>query len=160
MKRPMTPRGHALLQEELRRLKAMRPENAKAIEAARAHGDISENADYDAAKDKSGMTEAKIREIEGILSQAEVIDPTQIASPQKIVFGTSVRVKDLDSDSEKTLHLYGSEESDVSRGWISFDSPLARALIGKEAGDLLTAELPGGVREYEVLEVFVDYCWP
>lgn len=155
----MTPRGHWLLKDELRKLKAQRPEIAKAIEIARGHGDLSENADYDAAKNKSGLTEAKIRELESVLAQAEVIDPSSLKAPKRVVFGACARIADVDSGEEKTVSIYGIEESDVSRGWISYESPLGKALIGKEAGDTVQIRLPNGQREYEVLEVFVDYQW-
>lgn len=159
MSRPMTPRGYSLLREELRRLKALRPQNAKAIEAARAHGDLSENADYDAAKNKSGLTEARIRDVESALANAQVIDPSLIETPHKVVFGTSVKIADLESGEERTVSIYGSEESDVSKGWISFESPMGHALIGKAPGDTVTVKLPAGSREYEILEVFVEYAW-
>lgn len=157
MKRPMTPSGNALLRKELQKLKAMRPELAHAIEVARALGDISENADYDAAKEKSGMVEAKIRDIETKLSQAEVIDPRSIKSHERIVFGLSARIEDLDSGDQKTFHIVGSDESDIQRGRLSFESPLGRSLIGKSLGDVIRAELPGGVKEFEVLEIFCGY---
>lgn len=153
----MTPRGIAKLKKELQQLKSMRPELAKAIERAREHGDLSENADYDAAKNKSGLTEAKIRDLEGRLSQAEVIDPQKLTDPDRVVFGVSVRLEDLDSGDEKVYSIYGNEESDVSRGWISFESPVAKALIGKHLGDVAKVRLPGGVREFEIMEIFVDY---
>ncbi len=159
MKRTMTPRGHALLWEELKDLKAQRPEIAKAIEIARGHGDLSENGDYDAAKNRSGMVEAKIRECEGLLSQAEVIDPRNIIDPQKVTFGVTVKIEDVDSGEGKTLSIYGTEESDIAKGWISYESPLAKALIGKEVGETFQAKLPGGTREYEILEIYVDYDW-
>lgn len=155
----MTPRGYSLLKEELRKLKALRPQNAKALELARAHGDLSENADYDAAKNKLGLTEARIRDVEGALAEAQVIDPVMISDPQKVVFGSSVRVAEAESGEERTLSIYGTEESDAAKGWISFESPLGRALIGKEAGDTVTVRLPAGSREYEILEIFIDYSW-
>lgn len=157
MKRPITPRGYASLRDELKRLKTSRPELSRAIEAARAHGDISENADYDAAKNKSGLTEAKIRDLETKLANAEIIDPSRIGTPSKVVFGASARISDLDSDEQRTLTILGPDESNVDRGWISCESPLGKSLIGKEVGDVVKANLPGGVREYEILEIFVDY---
>lgn len=153
----MTPRGHSKLRTELQDLKAMRPELAKAIEVARSHGDLSENADYDAAKDKSGMVEAKIRDIETQLSNADVIDPVDIKNPEKVVFGTTVKLEDLDSGEEKTLSIYGTEENDTTKGWISFESPIAKALMGKTLGDVVEVQLPAGKRELEILEIFVDY---
>ncbi len=157
MRRPMTPNGYNLLRRELRRLKSTRPELSRAIEVARAHGDISENADYDAAKEKSGMVEAKIRDIEAKLATAQVIDPTTIASHAKVVFGLSTVVEDVDNGEERMLTIVGSDESDLERGFISFESPLGKALIGKALGDVAKVELPGGVREYEVLEIYLGY---
>jgi transcription elongation factor GreA len=157
MKRPMTPRGYNSLRAELMRLKAMRPEIARMIEVARGHGDLSENGDYDAAKEKSGMTEAKIRDIEARLAMAEVIDPRKLGTPSRVVFGSSVKIEDLDSGDKKVLSIYGAEETDIEKGWISFEAPLGKALIGKEEGDVVKVPLPGGAREYEVLEIFVSY---
>ena len=147
------------MKEELRKFKAQRPEIAKAIETARGHGDLSENADYDAAKNKSALTEAKIRELESNLAKAEVIDPAGIKHPTRVMFGVSVRIEDVESGEQRTVSIFGVEESDVSRGWISYESPLGRALIGKEAGETVQVKLPGGSREYEILEIFVDYDW-
>jgi transcription elongation factor GreA len=157
MKRPMTPRGYATLRAELMRLKAMRPEIARMIEIARGHGDLSENGDYDAAKEKSGMTEAKIRDIEARLATAEVIDPLKLGKPSRVVFGSSVKIEDLESGEQRVLSIYGAEESDVAKGWISYETPLGKSLIGKEEGDVTRVALPGGAREYEVLEIFVSY---
>lgn len=157
MKRPMTPRGYAMLREELLKLKAMRPEIAKAIEIARGHGDLSENGDYDAAKNKSGMVEAKIRDIEARLAMAQVVDPRTINSHERVVFGLSVKVQDVDSGEERTLTIVGAEESNVDRGWISFESPLGKGLIGKELGEIAKITMPGGLKEFEVVEIFMDY---
>lgn len=157
MKRPMTPRGYAALRAELLKLKGSRVEIARLIEVARGHGDLSENGDYDAAKEKSGMTEAKIRDIEARLATAEVIDPLKLGTPSRVVFGSSVKIEDVESGDQKVLSIYGAEESDVAKGWISYETPLGKALIGKEAGDVAKVALPGGAREYEVLEIFVSY---
>lgn len=157
MKRLLTPRGLAMLQKELTDLKAQRPALAEAIEIAREKGDLSENADYDAAKNNSGMIEAKIRDVEGRLSNYQLVDPRDIGETSKVVFGCSVKLLDLDSDEEKIYSIYGTEESDISKGWISYETPLAKGLIGRELGDVVTMNLPGGQREYEILEVFVDY---
>ncbi|RMG43102.1 MAG: transcription elongation factor GreA [Candidatus Dadabacteria bacterium] len=157
MKRPITPRGYDALRKELQTLKAMRPELAKAIEIARGHGDLSENADYDAAKEKSGMVEAKIRDLENKLSMAEIIDPRSIKDLSRVVFGVTVRVEDLDSAEEKTLTIVGADESDADRGLISLESPLGKALIGKSVGDVASIRLPAGVREYEILEITIQY---
>jgi transcription elongation factor GreA len=153
----MTPRGYDALRSEVQRLKAMRPELAKAIEIARGHGDLSENGDYDAAKEKSGMTEAKIRDFEAKLATAEIIDPRRIANPTRVVFGVSVVIEDVASGEEKTLSIFGADESDIDKGWISCESPIGRALIGKEIGDVAKVQLPGGTKEYEIREIFVDY---
>lgn len=157
MKKIMTQRGYRGLQEELKKLKGQRPEIAKMIEEARANGDLSENADYDAAKNKSGMTEAKIRNIEAQLAEAEVVDPNKIVDTSKVKFGVTVVIEDLDSEEIKQYSIYGTEESDVAKGWISYESPLGRALIGKALGDTVAVALPGGRREYEILEIRVDY---
>jgi transcription elongation factor GreA len=157
MKLPMRPTGYSLLREELQRLKGQRPELAQAIELARQHGDLSENADYDAAKNNSGMVEAKIRDIEMKLASAEIVDPRKISQRERVQFGLSVRLEDVDSGDEKVYTIVGSEESDVDRGWISFETPLARALMNKEEGDIAVVKLPGGKREYEVREIFLDY---
>ncbi len=153
----MTPRGYNSLRRELQKLKASRPELAKAIEIARGHGDLSENGDYDAAKEKSGMVEAKIRDIEVKLSMADIIDPKKLGEPAKVVFGVSVRVSEIESGDEKVLSIVGADESNIDRGWISCESPLGRSFIGKEIGDVAKAVVPGGEREYEILEIFVDY---
>jgi transcription elongation factor GreA len=147
----MTPRGYAALREELTKLKSMRPELARAIEVARGHGDLSENGDYDAAKEKSGMVEAKIRDIETRLAMAEVIDPRKLSITDRVVFGATVTIEDVDSG------IYGAEESDVEKGWISFEAPLGKGLIGKELGDVVKVPLPGGAREYEIVELCVTY---
>jgi transcription elongation factor GreA len=153
----MTPRGYAALRNELMKLKAMRPELARAIEIARGHGDLSENGDYDAAKEKSGMVEAKIRDSEARLSNAEVVDPRKLGTPTRVMFGVSVKLEDVDSGEQRVISLVGAEESDVEKGWISFEAPLGKGLIGKELGDVARVVLPGGAREFEILEIFVDY---
>lgn len=157
MKRAVTPRGQRALREALQRLKAMRPELADAIEVARQHGDLSENADYDAAKEKSGITEAKIRDVEARVSQADVIDPRKIENPDRVTFGVTVVLEDLDTGEEKKYSIYGTEDSDVSRGWISYETPLAKGLLGKVVGDVARVKLPAGTREFEVISISVDY---
>jgi transcription elongation factor GreA len=149
----MTPHGYQAIQAELKRLKSLRPELALAIEIARGHGDLSENGDYDAAKEKSGMTEAKIRDFETKLANAEIIDPQRIPDLGKVVFGLSVVISDVDSGEERTLTLVGSDESDVASGHISFESPLGRGLIGRSVGDIAKIQLPGGAREFEILDI-------
>lgn len=158
MKRPITPRGYDAMRKELQKLKAMRPELANAIEIARGHGDLSENGDYDAAKEKSGMVEAKIRDYEVKLAAAEIIDPRKLNVANRIVFGVSIKISDVDSGEERQLSIVGADESNIDKGWISCESPLGKGLIGKEVGDIAKVQVPGGVREYEILEVFVDYA--
>ncbi len=155
----MTPRGYAALRTELRRLKATRPEMAHAIEVARAHGDLSENADYDAAKEKSGMVEARIRDLEVRLSNAELIDPSTMAAPTRVTFGVTARIEEMESGEQRLLSIVGSEESDVTKGWISYESPIAKGLMGKEVSDVARIALPNGVKDYEIVEVFIDYNW-
>lgn len=157
MKSPMTPRGYAALRSEVMKLKAMRAELAQAIEIARGHGDLSENGDYDAAKNKSGMVEAKIRDIEARLSNAEVIDPRKLSSIDRVVFGVTVIIEEVESGEQKRISIVGAEESDVEKGWISFESPLGKSLIGKNEGDVARVKLPAGVKEYEIIEISVDY---
>jgi len=139
------------------KLKAMRPELARAIEIARGHGDLSENGDYDAAKEKSGMVEAKIRDIETRLAMAEVIDPRKLSIADRVVFGATVVIEDVDSGERKVISIYGAEESDVEKGWISYEAPLGKGLIGKELGDVVKVALPGGAREYEIVELSITY---
>ncbi len=157
MKFPMTPRGYNALRSELMKLKASRPELAKAIEIARGHGDLSENGDYDAAKNKSGMVEAKIRDIEARLSTADVIDPRKITVSDRVVFGVTVDIEDVDSGEKKRITIVGNEESDVAKGWLSFESPLGKALIGKQLNDIARVNLPAGKKEYEIMEITVEY---
>lgn len=150
---PMTVRGHKALQEELVRLRTYeRPKASKAIEIARAHGDLSENAEYDAAKEAQGMLEARIRDIEAKLSTAQVIDVAAL-SGQKVVFGATVTLSDVDTGDERTLSIVGEDEADAERGRISNNSPLARSLMGKNLDDVIRVQLPGGSKEYEILEV-------
>lgn len=153
----MTPRGLNKLKEELQKLKAQRPELAEAIAAARAHGDLSENADYDAARNASGLAEAKIRALEASISSVQVINPLELGAPDKVCFGVTIKLEDVDSGEQKVYSIYGSEESDVARGWISFDTPLARALMNKKVGDTATVQLPAGKKEYEIVDIYIDY---
>ena len=148
---PMTVRGKALLEAELKRLiHEERPAVIKAIEEARSHGDISENADYDAAKDRQSMIEGRIGEIQGKLSMADVIDITGIKS-DTVVFGATVDLVDLESDEKSTYQIVGLDEADVKQGLISILSPLARAMIGKKKGDNIVVQSPKGDREYEII---------
>lgn len=145
------------MRAELTRLKAMRPELAHAIEVARGHGDLSENGDYDAAKEKSGMTEAKIRDLETKLTMAEIIDPRKLGVGEKVVFGVTVQIEDVDSGEKRKLSIYGADETDVDKGWISIESPLGKGLIGKNLGDTVRVQLPGGAREFEIQEITIEY---
>jgi transcription elongation factor GreA len=150
---PMTVSGERLLRRRLKQLKEIeRPANVLDIEVARAHGDLSENAEYHAAKDKQGLLEAQMREIEGKLSRAQIIDTSKL-SGSRVVFGAKVLLEDVDSETEVTYQIVGSEEADPKQGRISYTSPLARAIIGKEEGDSVQFKAPGGIREYDILEV-------
>lgn len=150
---PMTVASHRKLQEELKQLKSVeRPKASKAIEIARAHGDLSENAEYDAAKEAQGMLEARIRDIEAKLATAQVVD-VSVLSGETVVFGATVNIADADTGKERTVVIVGEDEADADRGWISYKSPLARALIGKKLDDLVTVRLPGGEKEYEIMAV-------
>jgi transcription elongation factor GreA len=151
---PMTANGKKKLEEELKHLLSVdRPNTIKAIEEARGHGDLSENAEYDAAKEKQGFLEGRIQDINGKLARAQVIDPTKVKS-DKIVFGATVLLKDMTNDKAKKVSYYivGVDEADVTTGKLSIASPIARALIGKEEGDIVTVNTPGGLKEFEVLE--------
>jgi len=159
MRRPITPRGYSILRAELTKLKSMRPELSHAIEVARAHGDLSENGDYDAAKEKSGMVEAKIRDLETKLTMADVIDPAKLPEPQKVTFGVTVLLEDVDNGEQKRLSIFGADETDIDKGWISIESPLGKQLIGKRSGDIARVNLPGGSKEYEIVEISIEYDW-
>jgi transcription elongation factor GreA len=150
---PMTPAGHRRLKEELKRLKEVeRPANVKAIEIARGHGDLSENADYSAAKERQSFIEGRIRDIEAKLAFADVIDPTRL-SGDRVVFGATVTVEDTDSGERQTYSIVGEDEADIKSGLISVTAPVARALIGREVGDTVRAKTPKGMRELEIVEV-------
>ena len=152
----MTPQGHGMLTEELRRLKGVeRPATSDAIRRAREHGDISENAEYDAAKDKQGMIEARIRQIEDRLARAEVVDMSG-QPPDKVRFGSTVVLEDLVSGDRVTYRIVGEDEADVLKGLLSVTSPVARALIGKEVEDQVRVAVPAGKREYEIREIRFD----
>lgn len=149
----MSRLGHKHLREELDRLeKKERPEVVRAIEVARAHGDLSENAEYHAAKERQSMIEGRILELKDKLARAEVIDCSKVDCA-RAVFGTVVRLADMDTDEEVTYQLLGPEEADVKKGSISVLSPLGRSIIGKTVGDEVLTKTPGGVREFEVLEI-------
>ena len=150
---PMTPSGFAKLQEELRwRQQEERPRIIEAIAEARAHGDLSENAEYHAAKEAQSHNEGRVGELEDLTARAEVIDLTKM-SGSKIKFGATVKLIDEDTDEEKIYQIVGDQEADVKQGRISISSPIARALIGKEVGDSIEVHAPGGSRGYEILSV-------
>ncbi|MDA8225630.1 MAG: transcription elongation factor GreA [Betaproteobacteria bacterium] len=151
---PLTVLGAQLLREELHRLKTVeRPSVIAAIAEARAQGDLSENAEYDAAKEKQGFIEGRIAELEAKLSTAQIIDPASIEAEGRVVFGATVELEDMESGDTVTYQIVGDDEADIKHFKISISSPLARALIGKYAGDTADVQAPGGVRQYEVLDV-------
>jgi transcription elongation factor GreA len=151
---PLTKRGSEKLKAELHQLKTVeRPAVINAIAEARAQGDLSENAEYDAAKDRQGFVEGRIQEIEGKLSSAKVIDPSEVDAGGKIVFGSTVELEDEDSGDRVSYQIVGEDEADLKLGLINVSSPIARALIGKEEGDTAEVQAPGGLRRYEVISV-------
>ncbi|SAK81721.1 transcription elongation factor GreA [Caballeronia fortuita] len=151
---PLTKRGAELLRDELQRLKAVeRPAVINAIAEARAQGDLSENAEYDAAKEKQGFIEGRIAEIESKLAAAQVIDPTQVEAEGRVVFGATVELEDLESGDMVTYQIVGDDEADIDHGLISVSSPIARALIAKSEGDVASVQAPSGAREYEIISV-------
>ena len=151
---PLTVRGAELLKQELQQLKSVaRPAVIEAIAEARSHGDLSENAEYEAAKERQGFIEGRIAEIENKLSLAHVIDPTEIHAEGKIVFGSTVLLEDLENETQVRYQIVGDDEADIKENKISVSSPIARALIGKEESDVAEVQAPSGIREYEVVEV-------
>jgi transcription elongation factor GreA len=151
---PLTKRGAEKLKEELHRLKSVeRHAVIQAIAEARAQGDLSENAEYDAAKDKQGFIEGRILEIESKLAAAQVIDPTSLDAGGRVVFGATVDLEEEASGQEVTYQIVGDDEADLKKGLISISSPIARAMIGKEAGDVAEVQAPGGIKRYEIVEV-------
>ncbi len=150
---PMTPRGYQMLQEELKRLKAEeRPKIVKEIEEARAHGDLSENAEYHAAKERQGQIEGRIALLDDKLARAQVIDRAEQES-DRVIFGTTVSLEDAETGERMTYTIVGEDEADANEGLISVTSPVGRALLGKEPGDSVQVRVPKGTREFEVLEV-------
>ncbi len=150
---PMTPAGHTSMKQRLKKLKEVdRIRNARAIEIARGHGDLSENADYSAAKEEQGMIEAKIREFEAKLALSEVIDPTKM-SGDKVMFGATVTIEDTENSDQQTYTIVGEHEANIKKHKISIGAPVARALIGKSVGDTVTIATPKGKREVEVVSV-------
>jgi transcription elongation factor GreA len=153
-KTPLTVRGAELLREELHRMKTVeRPSVIAAISEARSHGDLSENAEYDAAKERQGFVEGRIKELESKLANAQIIDPATLDADGRCVFGATVELEDLGTGGEVTYQIVGDDEADVKGGKISVSSPIARALIGKYAGDVADVQAPGGVRSYEIIDV-------
>jgi len=153
MKTPMTKRGAELLRSELQRLKSVeRPAITQAIAEARSHGDLSENAEYDAARERQGFTEARISDIEAKLANAQIIDPKLVDADGRVVFGATVDVQD-EAGEKSTWQIVGEDEADIKEGRIFVSSPIARGLIGKESGESAEVHTPGGVKRYEILDV-------
>jgi transcription elongation factor GreA len=151
---PITVHGAQLLKEELHRLKTKeRPSVINAISEARAQGDLSENAEYEAAKERQSFVEGRINELESTLSAAQIIDPKLLDAEGRVVFASTVSLEDLESGDKVTYQIVGTDEADLKEKKVSITSPIARALIGKSAGDVVEVQAPGGVREYEILEV-------
>jgi transcription elongation factor GreA len=151
---PMTVRGHELLQAELKKLKSVdRPAVVKAIAEARAHGDLKENAEYHAAKEQQGFIEARIKDLEGKLSHKQVIDASAVDARGKVIFGSTVVILDEATDKEIAYTIVGEDEADIKQGMISYTSPIARALIGKNEGDEIEFQAPDGLKTYDILEV-------
>lgn len=151
---PLTQAGAEKLRSELHHLKTIdRPATIAAIAEARSHGDLSENAEYDAARERQGFLEGRISRIEAKLAQAHIVNPAEVDAEGRIVFGATVELEDLETGTEVRYQIVGDDEADIKAGKISVDSPIARALIGKTAGDVAEVQAPGGVREYEVLAV-------
>ncbi len=154
MKTPITKIGEQLLRDELQHLKHVeRPADITAISEARAQGDLSENAEYDAAKEKQGFVEGRIIELEARLANAQVIDPSTLDAEGRVVFGATVELEDLENAQKVRYQIVGDDEADIKLSKISISSPIARALIGKYAGDVAQVQAPSGVREYEVIDV-------
>lgn len=151
---PVTVRGHQLLTEELKRLKSQdRPEVINAIAEARAHGDLKENAEYHAAKEQQGFIEGRIKELEGKLSHLQIIDVTAVDAKGKIIFGSTVELLEEETGKETAYKIVGEDEADIKTGLISYTSPIARALIGRNEGDVVNFSAPGGEKQYEVIDV-------
>ncbi|HOZ66652.1 MAG: transcription elongation factor GreA [Polaromonas sp.] len=151
---PITKRGAEILKAELHQLKTVeRPTVIAAISEARAQGDLSENAEYDAAKDRQGFVEGRILELEGKLSTAQVIDPASLNAEGRVVFGSTVDLEDEDTGVKVTYQIVGEDEADIKLGLVNISSPIARALIGKEEGDMAEVQAPGGVKHYEIIQV-------
>ncbi|MCZ6761372.1 MAG: transcription elongation factor GreA [Gammaproteobacteria bacterium] len=151
---PLTVKGVEMLRAELKKLKSEdRPRIIKAIAEARAHGDLKENAEYHAAKEQQGFTEGRIKDIDGKLSHAQIIDVTELPATGRVVFGATVELMDEDDGENKVYRIVGEDEADARAGLLSYTSPIARALIGKEVGDIVEVRTPGGDRSYEIAKV-------
>ncbi len=151
---PVTKRGSDMLKEELHRLKTVeRHAVIRAISEARAQGDLSENAEYEAAKDKQGFIEGRILEIDSTLAAAQIIDPSTLDAGGRVVFGATVDLEEESSGQQVTYQIVGDDEADLKKGLVSISSPIARSMIGKEAGDVAEVQAPGGVKRYEIVEV-------
>ena len=151
---PLTKRGAEKLKAELHRLKTVdRPAVINAISEARSHGDLSENAEYDAAKDRQGFIEGRIKEVEGKLAAAQIIDPAELNAGGRIVFGATVELEEEESGDAVRYQIVGEDEADLKHGLINISSPIARALIGKEQGDTAEVQAPGGLKRYEIVAV-------
>jgi transcription elongation factor GreA len=151
---PLTKRGAALLRDELQRLKSVeRPAVVNSISEARAQGDLSENSEYDAAKEKQGFIEGRIAEIESKLAGAQVIDPTTVEADGRVIFGATVDLEETATGDTVTYQIVGDDEADIDHGLVSISSPIARALIGKTEGDVASVQAPSGAREYEIIAV-------
>ena len=151
---PITKKGAEKLRAELHQLKTVdRPWVINSISEARAQGDLSENAEYDAAKDRQGFIEGRIQEIEGKLSAAQIIDPTEVDAGGKVVFGSTIELQDEDTGDKVTYQIVGEDEADIKLGLVNISSPIARALIGKGEGDTAEVQAPGGVKRYEIIAV-------
>jgi len=154
IKVPLTVVGAEQLKAELQHLKSVeRPSVIAAIAEARSHGDLSENAEYDAAKERQGFVEGRIAEIEGKLSNAQIIDPSTLDADGRVVFGATVQLLDMETDDEVRYQIVGDDEADLKQGLVSISSPIARALIGKESGDVADVQAPGGTKSYEIVDV-------
>ncbi|RNF85439.1 transcription elongation factor GreA [Montanilutibacter psychrotolerans] len=157
MRAPLTMKGAQRLRAELDELKSVkRPAVIHAIAEARAHGDLKENAEYHAAREQQGFIEGRIKQLEGDLSHAQIIDVAALNAGSRVVFGAQVKLADVDTDEERSYQIVGDLEADIKQGLIAISSPVARALIGKHEGDSVTIEAPGGTREYEIVSVAYD----
>ena len=157
MRTPLTIKGAQRLRDELDRLKSVdRPRVIEAIAEARAHGDLKENAEYHAAREQQGFIEGRIKELDGTLGNAQLIDVTSLNAGSRVVFGANVELADVENDERRAYQIVGDLEADIKKNLISISSPIARALIGKHEGDMITINAPAGQREFEIVRVFYD----